>query len=132
VQGCSAKKRGVGTRPKNLAILKWLRTHFKAKHEKVWESRSHAFRPHYHPWKHNSIDNHKLLVLLAWTKLSQLEVTWLEPIQSFKLTKNFSHLELMAWHGCYRWRNLCQNYAEHQIVARFVYGKDEKGCICTW
>jgi len=30
-QGCSAKKKGVGTHPK-IAILKQIQTHFKAKH----------------------------------------------------------------------------------------------------
>jgi len=34
-QGCSANKRGVRTHPKRLAILKHLRTHIKAKHDKV-------------------------------------------------------------------------------------------------
>jgi len=33
-QGCSANKKGVGTHPKKLAILKQLRTNLKAKHEK--------------------------------------------------------------------------------------------------
>jgi len=30
-----------------IAILKQLQTHFKAKREKVWERRSHAFPPRY-------------------------------------------------------------------------------------
>jgi len=33
-QGCSANKRGVGTHPKKLAILKHFRTHINAQHEK--------------------------------------------------------------------------------------------------
>jgi len=47
-QGCSANKKGVGTHAK-IAILKQLQTHFKAKCEKVWERRPHAFPPHYTP-----------------------------------------------------------------------------------
>jgi len=42
-QGYSANKRGVGTHPKKLAILKQLRTHFKKKHEKGVET---PFSPH--------------------------------------------------------------------------------------
>jgi len=38
----------VGTHPKN-SPLKQLKTHFKAKREKVWERRSYAFPPHYIP-----------------------------------------------------------------------------------
>jgi len=45
-QGCSNNKRVVGTISK---ISKKLRTHFKTKHKKVWEIRSHAFLPHHTP-----------------------------------------------------------------------------------
>jgi len=46
-QGCSANKKGVGTHPKKLAILKQLRTNLKAKHEKGVGTPWHAFPPHY-------------------------------------------------------------------------------------
>jgi len=42
-QGRGANKRGVGTHPKKLGILKQLRNHFKVKHEKGVET------PHYTP-----------------------------------------------------------------------------------
>jgi len=38
----------VGTHPKTSHFTQF-QTHFKAKHEKVWERRSHAFPPHYTP-----------------------------------------------------------------------------------
>jgi len=49
-QGCSANKKGVGTHSKKLAILKQLRTHFKAKHEKGVETLFPRVRAPLHPW----------------------------------------------------------------------------------
>ena len=51
-QGCCANKNVVGTHPK-IAILKLLQSHLKAKREKVWERRSHAFPLHYIPGCHH-------------------------------------------------------------------------------
>jgi len=39
----------VWERIQKTALLKQLQTLFKAKREKVWERRSHAFPPHYTP-----------------------------------------------------------------------------------
>jgi len=48
-QGFSADKKRCGNAPKKLAILKQFQTHFKAKHKKLWERRSHVLPPHYTP-----------------------------------------------------------------------------------
>jgi len=50
IQGCSANKKGVRTQPKILAILKQLRTHFKAKHEKGAGTPLPRVPTPLHPW----------------------------------------------------------------------------------
>jgi len=52
IQGCSANKKGVGTHPKKLAILKQLRTHFKVKHETGVGTLFPRVPAPLHSWKH--------------------------------------------------------------------------------
>ena len=46
----------VWERPQKIAVLKHLQTHFKAKREKVWERRSHAFPPNYTPGHNHDVN----------------------------------------------------------------------------